>query len=142
MQHSIDSISIVDESVTMHIQHLRKMEEEFGTKERQSSRSHSYIYISDEESEGKKKSSSMRNHSKTPITVKNVPHAAMTQLLSYHRCPNLAKNDIHSRAYGALFGFLIGDSIGSTILNRPYNEEEVLNAIMMKGGGVMNLKPG
>lgn len=107
----------------MHIQHLRRMEEEYGGKERQSSRSHSYIYISDEESEGKKKSNSMKNNIKIPISLEKVPHASMTQLLSYHRCLNLAKNDLYNRAYGAMFGFLIGDSIGSTLVNRPYNEE-------------------
>ena len=84
----------------------------------------------------------MKNHTKNSITVQNVPHASMTQLLSYHRCPNLAKTDLHNRAYGAMFGFLIGDSIGSSIVNRSYSEEEVLNALMMRGGGVMNLKPG
>ena len=84
----------------------------------------------------------MKNHVKTAISLENVPHATMTQLLSYHRCPNLARNDVYNRAYGAMFGLLIGDSIGSFLVNRPYNEEEILNAIMMKGGGAMNLKSG
>jgi len=46
----------------------------------------------------------------------------MNQLLSYNRCLNLAKNDIYNRAYGAMFGFLIGDSIGAYLVNLPYNE--------------------
>jgi hypothetical protein len=126
----------------MHIQQLKKIEEDLCGRERQSSRSHSYIHISDEESEGRRKTNSMKNNVKTPISVQNIPHASMSQLLSYHRCPNLAKNDLHNRAYGAMFGFLIGDSIGSTIVNRSYNEEEILSALMMRGGGVMSLKPG
>lgn len=64
----------------------------------------------------------MKNNIKQSISLENVPHATMTQLLSYHRCPNLSKNDIHNRAYGAMFGFLIGDSIGSYIVNKSYDE--------------------
>jgi hypothetical protein len=124
------------------MQQLRRLEEELCGREKQSSRSHSYIYISDEESEGRKKSSSMRGNCKTPISIDSLPHTSVSQLLSYHRCLNLAKNDLHNRAYGAMFGFLIGDSLGSTLVNRPYNEEEILSALMMKGGGVMNLRPG
>lgn len=46
----------------------------------------------------------------------------MSMLLSYHRCLNLAKSDLYNRAYGAMFGFLIGDSMGSHIINRSFNE--------------------
>lgn len=66
----------------------------------------------------------------------------MSMLLSYHRCLNLAKSDLYNRAYGAMFGFLIGDSMGSHIINRSFDEEQILESLMMKGGGVMNLKPG
>jgi len=51
-----------------------------------------------------------------------VSKKVMNQLLSYNRCLNLAKNDIYNRAYGAMFGFLIGDSIGAYLVNLPYNE--------------------
>lgn len=84
----------------------------------------------------------MKTHLKNSISLEKVPHASISQLLSYHRCLNLAKNDLYNRAYGAMFGFLIGDSIGSTLINRSFNEEEIINALMMRGGGVMNLKPG
>lgn len=66
----------------------------------------------------------------------------MSMLLSYHRCLNLAKSDLYNRAYGAMFGFLIGDSMGSRIINGSFDEEQILESLMMKGGGVMNLKPG
>jgi len=58
---------------------------------------------------------------KVSFTLADVPHSNMTQLLSYHRCLNLAKNDLYNRAYGAMFGFLIGDSMGANIINKPYN---------------------
>ena len=45
----------------------------------------------------------------------------MNQLLGYHRCLNLAKNDVYNRAYGAMFGFLIGDSMGAYLVNLHYN---------------------
>ena len=45
----------------------------------------------------------------------------MNQLLSYNRCLNLAKNDIYNRAYGAMFGFIIGDSLGAYVVNLPKN---------------------
>ena len=45
----------------------------------------------------------------------------MNQILSYNRCLNLAKNDVHNRAYGAMFGFVIGDSIGAYVVNLPKN---------------------
>ena len=47
----------------------------------------------------------------------------MNQLLSYNRCLNLAKNDIYNRAYGAMFGFVIGDSLGAYVVNLPKNEQ-------------------
>jgi hypothetical protein len=124
IEHSIDSISIMDEPVTYHIQHLQKMEEEMKEKSKKtiSSRSHSYIYVHDEESEEKQKSKSMKSNTKIPISLENIPHATMTQLLSYHRCPNLAKTDLYNRIYGAMFGFLIGDSLGSNVVNKSYNE--------------------
>lgn len=41
-----------------------------------------------------------------------------------------------------MFGFLIGDSLGSHIINKPYNEKLIIESLMMPGGGVMNTKPG
>jgi len=41
-----------------------------------------------------------------------------------------------------MFGFIIGDSIGAYTINRPYNTKEILDALMMEGGGVMNLRSG
>ena len=46
---------------------------------------------------------------------------SMSQLLSYNRCLNLAKNDVYNRAYGAMFGFIIGDSLGAYVVNLPKN---------------------
>ena len=57
--------------------------------------------------------------------LKDLPHGSITRLLSYHRVPNLAKNDLYNRAYGALVGFLIGDSMGSYLINRPFSQVSI-----------------
>lgn len=114
--------------MSLHIQKLQKMEEERRERSRKSisSRSHSYIHIEGEENEEKKKYKSMKGKVKPDFSIENVPHATMSMLLSYHRCLNLAKSDLYNRAYGAMFGFLIGDSMGSHIINRSFNEEQIL----------------
>jgi ADP-ribosylglycohydrolase len=66
----------------------------------------------------------------------------MGQLNMYHRCPNLAKDDRKNRAYGAMLGFAIGDAIGAHVVNLPITEKEINEALLMQGGGVMNLKSG
>lgn len=47
----------------------------------------------------------------------------MSQLLGHHRCLNLAKNDLYNRAYGAMFGFVIGDAMGAYLVNKPFNQQ-------------------
>ena len=47
----------------------------------------------------------------SPLTV--------TRILTYQKCPNIARTDIHNRAYGAMFGIIIGDSIGAYLINKP-----------------------
>lgn len=64
------------------------------------------------------KSQSVIYSSKKLISLQNMPKAAMNQLLSYHRCPTVTKNSVQDRAFGAMFGFLIGDSLGSSLMNR------------------------
>jgi hypothetical protein len=41
-----------------------------------------------------------------------------------------------------MFGFIIGDSIGAYTINKSYNKREMIDALMMEGGGVMNLRSG
>jgi ADP-ribosylglycohydrolase len=84
----------------------------------------------------------MRNQDRSLISLPNVPQPLITKLLSHRRCLNLAKNDLYNRAYGAMFGFLIGDSMGAYNINRPISETHILEALVMEGGGVMNLKSG
>ena len=66
----------------------------------------------------------------------------MSKLLAHHRCLHLARNDLQNRAYGAMFGFAIGDSLGAYVVNQTFNHHEVNSALLMKGGGAMNLKSG
>jgi ADP-ribosylglycohydrolase len=47
----------------------------------------------------------------------------MYQLLAHHRCLNLAKDDLYNRAYGAMFGFVIGDALGASIVNLPFSQQ-------------------
>lgn len=54
-----------------------------------------------------------------------IPNAHLKLLISPNRCLNLAKNDLLNRAYGAMFGFAIGDSIGAYIINKAYNEADI-----------------
>jgi len=63
----------------------------------------------------------MKNSQRRNIPSASIPTFNLKQLLGYHRCLNLAKNDFYNRAYGAMFGFLIGDSIGAYLINKPYN---------------------
>ena len=105
-----------------------------------SSRSHSYILVDEYKQEDKSKSKSMKKGYLQSLEVIN--RQVMNQLLSYHRCLNLAKSDIYDRAYGAMFGFLIGDSMGAYLVNLPYNEAQINAALLMRGGGAMNLKSG
>lgn len=66
----------------------------------------------------------------------------LNQLMAYHKVPNLAKNDLFNRIYGAMFGFLIGDSLGSTLINQTFSPSAISQAMMMKGGGPIKLKAG
>lgn len=38
--------------------------------------------------------------------------------MSYYKCPNLGKTGIQDRAFGAMFGTIIGDSIGAYSINK------------------------
>lgn len=47
------------------------------------------------------------------------------------------------RMYGAFFGFLIGDSVGSEIAFQQSNLDEiVVQSLLMNGGGTYGLNPG
>lgn len=48
-----------------------------------------------------------------------------------------------NRMYGAFFGFLIGDSVGSYLAFHIHKIDElVLKSLMMNGGGTYNVNPG
>lgn len=42
-----------------------------------------------------------------------IPKSLMSILNSKYRCPQLDTSDVLNRMYGAFFGFIIGDSVGS-----------------------------
>ena len=95
-----------------------------------------------QDSEIRKKTLSMNSVKKQEVVLKDLPHNNLTRLLSYQRVPKLGKNDLYNRAYGAMVGFLIGDSMGSYLINKPFSQSQIAEAVMMRGGGAMGLKGG
>ena len=79
--------------------------------------------VKDDENEDKKKYLSMKNNKRNYIYLNKVNHSIMTKVMSYQRCLNLAKNDVYNRAYGAMFGFVIGDALGAHVVNLPITEK-------------------
>lgn len=72
-----------------------------------------------------------------------IPRALSSILSNNWKCPELSTSDLYDSIYGAFFGFLIGDSIGSHIAFQVTNiDEHVPNALYMNGGGTYNLNPG
>lgn len=41
-----------------------------------------------------------------------------------------------------MFGLIIGDVLGAHVLNKKPNTQDIEKAMMMEGGGIMNLKSG
>ncbi len=41
-----------------------------------------------------------------------------------------------------MFGIIIGDSIGAYLINRSPKVESIEKALLMEGGGAMNLRSG
>ena len=67
----------------------------------------------------------------------------MGVLNSKYKCPYLDTNDLMNRMYGAFFGFIIGDSVGSYLAFHIHRIEQlVLKSLMMNGGGTYNVNPG
>ena len=64
------------------------------------------------------------------------------KILSYRKCPNLSYSEIHNRAFGAMFGVIIGDSLGAYLLNQKPTTQDIGKAMLMEGGGVMGLRSG
>ena len=74
------------------------------------------------------KSSQHTNHSSTksiqiqqklPLYSFTSLHPIITKkLLAQKHCPLLPKTDVQDRAFGAMFGLLIGDALGSHVLNK------------------------
>jgi len=82
-----------------------------------SSRSQSYILVKEDESEEKKKYLTMKRNKRNNFSLDKVKQHIMSQVLSYQRCLNIAKNEVSNRAYGAMFGFAIGDAMGAHVVN-------------------------
>jgi len=51
----------------------------------------------------------------------SIPFALTKLLNSYKRTPNLGSSDLLNAAYGAMFGFVIGDSIGSYLVHKSHH---------------------
>lgn len=62
--------------------------------------------------------------------------------MGYCRCPNLGVTGIQDRAYGAMFGVIIGDAVGAYTINKVPTVREIEEALKMEGGGVMRLLRG
>ncbi len=41
-----------------------------------------------------------------------------------------------------MFGVIIGDALGAYVINKIPSVDEIANALLMEGGGVMGLLPG
>ena len=136
-------MSLPGDYVSYHIQQLHRVEEN-REQSRSKGSSRSYIMVRDHNSQNqeRKKTLSMNGVKKQEVNLRDLPHASLTKLLSYHRVPKLAKTELYNRAHGAMMGFLIGDSMGSYLINRPFSPKQISEAIMMNGGGTMGLKGG
>lgn len=72
-----------------------------------------------------------------------IPRHITSLLQSNYRCAELATSDLLDRIYGAFFGFLIGDAVGSEIaFQQPGLDDIVLQSLLMNGGGTYGLNPG
>ena len=56
---------------------------------------------------------------KNLFSLKDLSPEVLTRINSYKKCPNVARTDVHNRAYGAMFGLIIGDILGSHLINKP-----------------------
>lgn len=66
----------------------------------------------------------------------------MKVLTGYRKVTKINRGDVYNRAFGAFFGFVIGDAVGSHISNKPYNQTDILDALIMDGSKIYNLNPG
>lgn len=72
-----------------------------------------------------------------------LPTSTVNLLSSYRRCPLNPSSELLNRAYGAMFGFVIGDSIGSYMVHQSFTSiNEIAMALEMKGGGRFGLCEG
>lgn len=60
-----------------------------------------------------------------PLSLQLIDPIVMSKILGYTRCLNLARTDILNRAYGAMFGFVIGDAMGAYLINKPFNQHGI-----------------
>lgn len=84
------------------------------------------------------------NFSKVGLNIpKNVSRILSSNKI-YPDIPNLHNSSAQNDAlYGAFFGFLIGDAVGSYLAYVTRGLEEfVPNALLMNGGGTYNLGSG
>ena len=61
----------------------------------------------------------MHKITKNLFSLKDLSPEVLTRINSYKKCPNVARTDVHNRAYGAMFGLIIGDILGSHLINKP-----------------------
>eukprot|EP00919_Chromeraceae_sp_WS-2016_P014555 GHVR01034173.1.p2 GENE.GHVR01034173.1~~GHVR01034173.1.p2 ORF type:complete len:117 (-),score=2.46 GHVR01034173.1:2936-3286(-) len=71
-----------------------------------------------------------------------LPYQISKILNSNRKSPNIAINDLLDTIYGAFFGFLIGDIVGSHVAYLTNNILSIPSALLMNGGGTYNLGPG
>lgn len=83
---------------------------------------------------------SLNSHSKSSDLV--LPPTVLSVLLASKQCPQTVANSVHDRAYGALFGFVIGDCIGGHLIHRSSQADKVISAMLMCKNQTFNLNPG
>ena len=56
----------------------------------------------------------------------SIPYSISKLVNSYKRSPNLSSTDLLNTAYGAMFGFIIGDAIGSHLIHKSQNIQDLI----------------
>ena len=81
-----------------------------------------------------------RNHQ---TFLSSIPLPTLNLINSYKRCSLIPESDFIDRAYGAMFGFVIGDSVGSYLIHQNITEiGDICTGLEMKNGGRFSLSPG
>jgi hypothetical protein len=83
------------------------------------------------------------HHYHNKLSLASLPLSTLNVLNSFKRCSVTPLSDLLNHAYGAMFGFVIGDSIGSYLVHQNVTEiSDICTALEMKNGGRFSLCQG